>query len=233
LTDILVAIFAYNEGERIKRVLARHPKNRNYDLLVVDDGSTDGSLNSLPPNVLIMKNKKNMGIGYAMKRMFKFALNKKYDVIVIQAGNDKDDPLQIPALIKPIVNDKADFVQGSRFLKGGAYGNMPTYRVFATKVVHPTMTSIVAGKRLTESTNGFRAFSPVILKDRNIDWRQEWLDSYQLEPYLLIKTIREGYRHMEVPCTKIYPSKKTTKMNIKDWWHIMSPIFYLGLGIKK
>ena len=233
---VLAATFAYNEGEKIRRTLSRHPKDRTYDLLVHDDGSTDGALDHTEPGVIVLRNPINQGIGAAMKRVFQYALDHGYDVLAIQAGNDKDDPLEIPALLAPLERDTADFVQGSRYLGGGGFGNMPRYRVLATRVVHPLVFSLAARKRVTESTNGFRAFRTAILRDPRIDWRQDWLDRYELEPYLMLKAIRLGYRHVEVAVTKIYPPHTLgyTKMRPGiDWWSIIRPVVYLGLGLKK
>jgi dolichol-phosphate mannosyltransferase len=234
---ILAAAFAYNEGDKIRRTVARHPENRNYDLMVMDDGSTDGAVKALESDrVLVLRNEKNKGIGFAMKQVFEYAIEHSYDVLVIQAGNDKDDPLEIPRLLAPILSDQADIVQGSRFLPGGGYGNTPSYRIIATKYVHPLMFSLVVGKRLTETTNGFRAIRTTILRDPRIDWRQAWLDKYELEVFLLYKAIRLGYRHMEVPVTKVYPPHQQgyTKMRpITGWWSILRPIVLLGLHIKK
>ena len=126
---VLAATFAFNEGEKIKRTLARHPEHRAYDLLVVDDGSTDGALDTVAPRVTVLRNETNQGIGASMKLVFEYVLEQKYDALVIQAGNDKDDPLEIPALLAPLLADAADFVQGSRYLSGGGFGNMPRYRV--------------------------------------------------------------------------------------------------------
>jgi dolichol-phosphate mannosyltransferase len=233
---VLAATFAYNEGEKIRRTLERHPADRTYDLLVFDDGSTDGALQRIDPRIIVLRNEQNQGIGAAMKRVFQYALDSAYDVLVIHAGNDKDDPLEIPALVGPIARDAADFVQGSRYLGGGGFGNMPAYRVLGTRVIHPLLFSLAARKRVTESTNGFRAFKVALLRDSRIDWRQAWLDRYELEPYLLLKTIRLGYRHVEVPVTKIYPPHQLgyTKMRPGiDWWSIIRPIVYLGLGLRK
>jgi dolichol-phosphate mannosyltransferase len=232
---VLTATFAYNEGDKIRQTLARHPPTPAYDLLVVDDGSTDGALDGVDPAIIVLRNERNLGIGASMKRVFQYALDERYDVLVIQAGNDKDDPLEIPSLVEPIVRDAADFVQGSRYLGGGRFGNMPLYRVFGTRVVHPLVFSLAAGKRVTESTNGFRAFRTALLRDPRIDWRQAWLDRYELEPYLLLKAITLGYRHREVPVTKIYPAHQLgyTKMRpFVDWWSILRPVVYLGLGLK-
>ena len=234
---VLVVPFAYNEGQKIRRTLNRHPAKREYDLLVMDDGSTDGSLENWDLNgATRLRNERNRGAGASMKIVFQYALDHSYDVVVSQAGNDKDDPLELPRLLNPIFNGEADFVQGSRFMPGGSYGNTPSYRVIATRFVHPLLFSLAAGKRVTESTNGFRAIRTSILRDPRIDWHQDWLDKYELEPFLLYKTIKLGYRHLEVPVSKTYPPHEQgyTKMKpITGWWSILRPIFYLWLGVKK
>jgi len=231
----LAATFAFNEGEKIRRTLSRHPPDRSYDLLVVDDGSTDGSLDDVDGGVIVLRNNQNVGIGASMKRAFEYAIDSGYDAVVIQAGNDKDDAREIPALLAPIVSGAADFVQGSRYLNGGGFGNMPTYRILGTRLIHPLVFSLAARKRVTESTNGFRAFRTALLRDPRINWRQDWLDRYELEPYLLLKAITLGYRHCEVPVTKIYPNHALgyTKMKpFVDWWSILRPVVYLGLRIR-
>ena len=112
---------------------------------------------------------------------------------------------------------------------------MPRYRRMATRL-HPWFMSLFCGKKLTESTNGFRAFRLALLDDARIRIDQRWLDAYGLEVYLLWKAIRLGYQHCEVPCTKTYPARATgfTKMRpIIGWWSILRPVFLLGLGIRR
>ena len=171
-----------------------------------------------------------------MKRVFQHALDHDAEILVIMAGNNKDEPAEIPLLLEPITERGYDFVQGSRFLPRGGYGGTPTYRIVANRYIHPLAVSLAARRRVTDSTNGFRAFRTRLLLDPRIDWRQDWLDRYELEPYLLLKTIRLGYRFTEVPVHKVYPPRHQgyTKMRpIVDWWSILRPVILMGLGLRK
>ncbi len=139
-------------------------------------------------------------------------------------------------MLDPIRNEGCDFVQGSRYLPGGDFGNMPIYRRLATQFIHPLLFSLIVRRRITDSTNGFRAYRLSLLDDPRIDLNQRWLNSYELEVYLFFKAIRLGYKVREVPVTKIYPPKELgyTKMKpITGWWSILRPLLFLGLGLKK
>jgi len=158
------------------------------------------------------------------------------DIAVVVAGNNKDAPEEIIRLLDPICERGCDFVMGSRFLPGGAYGgSMPRYRKFATRL-HPLLVSFFCGRKVTESSNGYRAMKLSVLDDPRIDLRQRWLDGYQLEVYLLMKMLKLGYRTAEVPVSKIYPPKSEgyTKMRpVVDWWQMLAPVFVIGLGIER
>jgi hypothetical protein len=177
-----------------------------------------------------------LGVGAALRAGYEHAINHGYEVTVTVAGNNKDAPEEIPLLLDPIAEDRADFVQGSRFLRhGGKFGAMPVYRQIATRF-HPVVFSLVARRWVTESTNGFRAVRTCVLADSRLDLSQTWLRNYELEPYLYLRTIQLGYRTVEVPVTKIYPPKQMgqTKMKpIADWWSILRPLVYVGFGLRK
>jgi len=235
--SVLAMAPVLNEEVKIGEVVRRTPRPLVDEMLVIDDGCTDRSpevARSLGATVLPMGHV--AGVGAALRAGYKYALEKGYDVAVVMAGNNKDSPEEIPILLDPIADGRADFVQGSRFLKPDAnFGPMPVYRKLATRL-HPLLFSVVARKRVTESTNGFRALRTSMLKDPRIALDQSWLDQYELEPYLLFKAIRLGYGFAEVPVTKIYPPKKQgqTKMKpITGWWSMLRPLVYLGLGLKE
>lgn len=223
-----------DEELKIGEVVRRSPRDIVDQVLVVDDGSTDRSAEvARARGAEVLPMGSTVGVGAALRAGFFWAKERGFDVIVVCAGNNKDAPEEIPRLLDPIVAG-AEFVQGSRFLAGGRTGGMPLYRHFATRL-HPLVFSLTVGKRVSESTNGFRAFRVRLLDDPRIRLEQAWLDEYELEPYLYWKTIRLGYRTAEVPVTKIYPPKSIgyTKMKpITGWWSILRPLFLLGLRLR-
>jgi dolichol-phosphate mannosyltransferase len=187
--------------------------------------------------VMTIKHEKRSGVGAAIRTGIEYARSHGYEIIVIMAGNDKDNPQEIPQLLEPIIKEKFDVIQGSRYLgKVGSGGQMPFYRKFATRL-HPWVFSIFSGRHVTDTTNGFRAMRLSIFDDERINLKQSWLDTYELEPYSLWKAITLGYKFKEAFVTKIYPPKKlggyTKMIPILSWWSILKPLFYLRLGIKK
>jgi dolichol-phosphate mannosyltransferase len=226
-----------DEELKIGAVVRRTPRDVVDEMLVIDDGCTDRSpevARELGASVLPMG--RTIGVGGALRAGYAYAVERGYDVAVVMAGNNKDSPEEIPLLLDPIVEGRADFVQGSRWLKRGAnFGEMPLYRRIATRV-HPLLFSLAARRRVTESTNGFRAVRRQVLTDPRLNLDQRWLDEYELEPYLYLRAIQLGYRTAEVPVTKLYPPKRIGQTKMKPftgWWSILRPIVYLGLGLKR
>jgi dolichol-phosphate mannosyltransferase len=235
--SVIAIVPVFNEEAKIREVVGRMPREIVDEVVVVDDGSTDRSAElacSFGAQVISMGG--TLGVGAALQTGYRYAVTHGYDVAVTVAGNNKDAPEEIPLLLDPIAEDRADLVQGSRFLKRGAsFGAMPAYRQIATRL-HPVLFSLVARRWVTESTNGFRAVRTRVLADPRLDLSQAWLRQYELEPYLYLRTIRLGYRTVEVPVTKIYPPKHLgqTKMKpIVGWWSILRPLVYVGLGLRK
>ncbi len=233
----LVGTCAYNEGPKIRRVIGKYNDYATYDVLIIDDGSSDGSLQGSPPGipVTVIRNPVNQGAGYGVRQILEYAQQKGYVAVFFVSGNDKDSPADIFRL-KTAIEEGFDFVQGSRYLPAGQQGRMPCYRKVATKLIHPLFFSLITGKWITDSTNGFRAIRISMLNDEHLNIHQDWLDHYELEPYLFYKAVTLRYKVKEVPVTKIYPPKAEgyTKMRpLSGWWSILRPLFLLGLGIKK
>ena len=234
---ILLIAPAYNEEKKIGEVVRRTPRDIVDTMLVVDDGSTDQTPEmAAQQGAEVIRLNAPLGVGAAIRRGFQHAQNGTYDIVVVIAGNNKDSPEEISRLLDPICDSGFDFVMGSRYLAAGAYGGeMPFYRKLATRL-HPFLLGMLSGRKITESTNGYRAMKVSVLSDPRINLHQAWLDQYELEVYLLMKLLRLGYKCTEVPVSKIYPPRRigNTKMRpVFDWWKMIKPVFLLGFSLRR
>ena len=231
----------YGENKNIKEVLTRFQPGTVDEVFITADATTSNTLSEIRETatgagvkLTIHVNPVRKGIGNAIRQGYEYALSNGFDIIVVMAGNGKDDPREIPRLLEPIVKHGYDYVQGSRFLPGGRRIRNPFLRRIFTRLF-PLVWTWTTGVRCTDVTNGFRAYKARILQDRNINVWQPWLDQYQLEYYLHYKVLTLGYKFTERPVSKTYPveSRGYTKISpFRDWWQIIGPIILLRIGAR-
>ena len=232
---VVVILPALNEAGKVGKVIDKMPKDVIDRTVMVDDGSTDGTAaEAEAKGAYVIRHAVNRGVGAAIRTGIDHALEQGFDITVVMASDDQDVPTEVTRLLDPIIDEGMDYVHGSRYLRGGAQVHHPTYRTISTRF-YSLLFRLLTGAPITDGTNGFRAFRTEICRKFNL-W-QDWLDRYELEPYLYYQVVTKDYRWKEVPVTKVYPSDRKigyTKMApFRDWWRISRPLFYLTLGLKK
>lgn len=207
-----VVIPVINEGSRIRSLLGRMAEcgvPDHADIVIVDGGSTDGSLDIAglrAARVAALLRKTGPGrLGAQLRCAYAFALGQGYAGIVTIDGNDKDDPAAIPRFIDTL-REGADFVQASRFIDGGGAENTPKLRELAIRMIHAPLLSLFSGFRWTDTTQGFRGYSSRLLLDPRIAPFRDVFGSYELLAYMSYRVPRLAYRCIEIPTVRRYPA---------------------------
>jgi dolichol-phosphate mannosyltransferase len=233
---VAVIIPALNESGKIGRVLDKLPRDGRFEAIVVDDGSTDGTGDEARAHcaAVVVRHETREGVGAAIRDGFAIGKRRCRPWLSLVSGDDQHEPSELVAALDVALSHGADYVQGSRWLRGGRVVGRTGGRSLGTRL-YSIAFSLLVGQRVTDATNGFRIFRASLLDDPSIRLGQSWLDSYDLEPYLLFKAISRGYRVVEHPVTvRYHVDKGFTKMRgLRDWWRLFRPALLLRTGIKR
>ncbi len=232
---VAVVIPAYNEAGKVGQVVRKVPRQHVGWVIVVDDASSDDTSQEAARAGAdqVVRHAVNRGVGAAIRTGLMAARSQGYEFAAILSGDDQHEPVELPRLLEPLFEDRADLVQGSRWLPGGATPGIGSERRWLTRL-YPLLFRLASGYPSTDGTNGLRAFRLALLDHPAMLLDQSWLDRYELEPYLLFKAVRLGFRVIEVPVTVRYHASGTTKMRlIPDGWRILRPLVFLGLGLRR
>ena len=219
--DYCVLIPIINEKGKIEKELQRAYNAGIYlyaDIVICDGGSTDGctdsaELKKLGVNTLLTKT--DSGKQGAQLRMgFYWALNRGYKGFITIDGNNKDSIEDVPRFIEKLENGY-DFVQGSRFVKGGKAINTPLFRLISVRLLHAPIISLTAHKHYTDTTNAYRAYSKEYIADRRVNVFRDVFDTYELLAYLSVRADQLKMKTCEIPVTRAYPKNEQTPTKIK------------------
>lgn len=191
----IVVIPAFNEQATIGGVVEKSLQYAD-DVLVVDDGSKDNT-SEIAKNAgaSIIKHPTNFGKGVALKDAFNNV--DGYDVVVTIDGDGQHNPEEIPDLVKPILEGRADFVNGSRYIDGFEE-NTPAYRRVGQRVLD-IATNVTAGTSVTDSQSGFRAF-----RGNTISCYKFRDPGFGIESEMIADAAENNLRILEVPITVKY-----------------------------
>ncbi len=199
---IIACIPAYNEERAIASVIMRTQKHVD-GVIVCDDGSTDmtGEI-AERLGAIVLKHPKNLGKGEALRTLFTYALKSNPSVIVALDADAQHDPDEIPKLVKPILNNDADMIIGSRFIDG-ASTDIPPYRIAGTKIIN-----WLSGKQVKDLQSGFRAFSRKAL----VTLLECESMGYGVEQEQVALAVKNNLRIVEIPISVRYGGlDKTSK----------------------
>lgn len=218
--DYVVLIPIINEGNRIINELIRAKENgvSNYaDIVICDGGSTDGcteesKLSTLDVNTLLVK-QDNGKQGAQLRMGIWWALERGYKGVITIDGNNKDSIEDVPKFIEKL-EEGYDFVQGSRFIKGGHAVNTPFIRTVSVKFIHAPIISLTAHQKFTDTTNAYRGYSRRYLEDKRVYPLRDIFMTYELLAYLSVRATQIGMKACEVPVTRAYPKKGKTPTKI-------------------
>lgn len=198
MKKVLIIIPAYNEEENILKtyntIIEHNKKSKlKYDAIVINDCSKDNTKKILEDNNIPHINLiHNLGIGGAVQTGYKYAYYHNYDIAVQYDGDGQHDVRYVKDIIEPIIKEEADLVIGSRFIKNIDTFKSTLARRIGIRIISSFM-KFAVGKKICDTTSGFRACSKELIHDFSISYPSEYP-----EPITTAEVIKKKYRVEEV-----------------------------------
>ena len=210
----IITMPAYKAGRTIERTYREIPKDCYDAVLVVDDASPDDTVAiaeglGLPTR----RHPENRGYGGNQKTCYDWALSEGADIVVLLHPDYQYSPECVPALIEPIVLDRADFVFGSRFKDGGRpmNGGMPLYRYVGNRIT-TGVENLFLGTNFSELHSGMKAYSRKFLQ---LVGYEDFSDAFVFDSQLLIRAVLLDFRIEEVAIPTRY-TDESSSVNIRS-----------------
>ena len=212
---LLIFIVAYKAAKTIESVLTRIPRQLHQDyiveVLIIDDSSPDETFDRsyavkrallFPFKLHVWYNPINQGYGGNQKLGYQYAINNRFDFVVLLHGDGQYAPELLPEMLLPLNNDEADAVLGSRMMtKGGARkGKMPLYKFIGNKIL-TRIQNYLLGTNLSEFHSGYRAYSLSSLNKIPFHLNT---DDFHFDSEIIIQFFIAKMRIKEIPIPTYY-----------------------------
>jgi len=211
--DFTIIIPAWNEEDMIEETIntiENYFKKRNFELLIVNDGSTDSTktivekLMKRYSNLRLINHKKNLGIGAALKTGFKNASSN----VIINMDSDLTHPIDKIEEMVDMVKKGYDVVIGSRYIKGGGFREVPLFRRVISFVGGFIFFRTIFFSRIKDMTSGFRAYNKRIIKELNLK-----SERFEIQLEISVKIIKKNLKFKEIPIILNVRKKGVSKFN--------------------
>ena len=208
---IAICIMAYQAVSTLDKVLDLIPKKvmgMVEEIYMLDDASNDNTYYAAIgyktmkklKKLKVYRNPKNLGLGGNQKRAFDYAIKRGFDVLALLHGDNQYDPRCLPYLLKPLIDDKADFVFGSRMRGNPLKGGMPLYKYLGNKFL-TNVENLLLNLNLSEYHSGYRLFNCNAL--RKIPYNRLSND-FHFDTEIIIQFKKAGIRIAELPIPTFY-----------------------------
>lgn len=236
-SDFKIIVVNYNQEKEIRSFLSGLLNYvENEKVILVDDGSTDNSLEEVQDlRIATIEHSFNKGVGAAIRSGILKAKEDKSRGVIIMSSNGKMLSSELPLFLNEIQKG-AEYVTGSRYLNGVTSPGISKFRKWSIPIFS-LFYSVLLGKYFSDITCGYRAYRTDFLYENDIDIEQDWLDTYEMEYYIHYYAVKKKLNIKEIPVTIRYDhlekGRESKIRPIVDWWKMIRPVLYLKLGIKK
>lgn len=229
----LVIIPTYNEIENIEKIIrAVFALDGNFELLIIDDGSPDGTAakvtdlqKEFPQNLNLLQRKGKLGLGTAYLAGFKWALERDYDYVFEMDADFSHAPEDLPRLLDACTREGGDIAIGSRYSNGVSVVNWPISRILISYFASVYVRTVL-GFRIFDSTAGFICYSRKALQTINLDAVKMKGYGFQIE--MKYTAHRKGLILKEVPVIFVNRKEGSSKMSSG----IFGEAFWGVIGLK-
>ncbi len=211
----IVVIPAYNSEETLPSIYKNIPKKYVDEIIIVDDGSKDKTVEIIKKlGLKPIVHKKNLGYGANQKKLYTLALKKEADYVVMLHPDGQYNPKDLPKFIDALKKGKGDLILGSRFL-GTGRNETPFYKTISIKII-TLLFNIILGTNISEVNTGYRGYTIKLLK--TIPFLKNG-NGYIFDPQFIIQTSFFGFKIADVPVSKVYNKEAISPNLSKSLYH--------------